>query len=594
MKPRYLFAIAHSHAPAPDPNFLARKTGLEVVHEHFPLTVLASSTCGRPLLHDRGVIVGTLFPRHGPARPFGVLDDGQAGLILAGGGSAALMRCWGAWAGIFPDAGGYRVLRDPSGLLPCYYAEIPTATLFASDVELLLASGEVRPAIDWRALLRHHYSRGLPEAGTALDGIRELLPGCSIGVPGHEPGQRPEWAPWQHVACRQDEHDTSAAERLRRLVFHTVGSWAATCARPLVSVSGGLDSSIVAACLARSGRDVRCITMYTDDPAGDERSHARVLCAHLGLPLTECRYALEEIDIDRPVSPHLPRPIGRTLIQAYERAHLEVARSEGSDAFITGNGGDNVFGYSQSAAAITDRYFARGFTPGLFMTFLDVCRQTGGGPGEALRAAWRTRRRRRYPWPCSAMFLDSDACLATGEIAHPWFEAPPDALPGKAAHIAALLRVQHVLDPGRGAFAPVLTPLVSQPVLEACLAIPSWQWRSGGRDRAVARLAFAADLPDAVLFRRTKGGPDGVSATILRNHREQIRSRLLEGNLARQQIIDRDAVDRRFRSDMPFTGEEQVRLLDLLDTEAWTGVWSRKLADLTSQPAVHHAGPPSA
>jgi asparagine synthase (glutamine-hydrolysing) len=594
VKPRYLLIVAHGRDPLPDAVSLARKTELDIVYDQSPLTALTNVACGHPLLAEHSMIIGTLFPRHGPARPLGSLPHDAAHAIAIGGGAAALTRFWGAWTGIFLETGKHRILRDPSGLLPCYYAVTPAATFFASDVDLLLALAEVRPRIDWHAILRHHYTRGLPDAATALVGVRELLPGHSIVVPDGQLDQRTDWTPWQHVVVRQDGPGAAAAERLRRLIFHTVDSWAATCARPLVSVSGGLDSSVVAACLARSNRDVRCITLYTDDPAGDERRYARALCAHLGLPLTECHYAVDEIDIDSPVSPHLPRPVGRTLIQAYERAHLDVARSDGADAFITGNGGDNVFGYSQSAAAIIDRYLVHGLTPGLATTLLDVCRQTGCGPGEALRAAWRTRRRRRYRWPCSTMFLDREACLATQEAAHPWLDAPSGSLPGKAAHIAALLRVHHNLEPGRSAFAPVLTPLVSQPLIEACLAIPSWEWRSGGRDRAVVRHAFVADLPASIVSRRTKGGPDGVSAAILRQHREQIRSRLLEGNLARHRIVDREAIDLRFRSDMPFTGEEQVRMFDLLDTEAWTRAWTVKLANLTAQGAPSCAAPPTA
>ncbi|MFD2134618.1 hypothetical protein ACFSLT_04130 [Novosphingobium resinovorum] len=37
--------------------------------------------------------------------------------------------------------------------------------------------------------------------------------------------------------------------------------------------------------------------------------------------------------------------------------------------------------------------------------------------------------------------------------------------------------------------------------------MPSWQWRHGGRDRAVAREAFATALPAQITARRSKGAP---------------------------------------------------------------------------------------
>jgi asparagine synthase (glutamine-hydrolysing) len=318
--------------------------------------------------------------------------------------------------------------------------------------------------------------------------------------------------------------------------------------------------------------------MFTTDPSGDERIYARELCRHLGLPLTECAYRADDIDIDVAMSPHLPRPIGRTLAQAYERAHLQVAEEIKADAFVTGNGGDNVLGFSQSAAAVTDYYLRYGLGYGLLRTVRDVCRQTESGPMAVVRAALRLRRR-GYLWSPGPMFLNAGvlAALAPEHLHQPWLDVPSGVGPGKAAHVASLLRVQPTLEPGRSSFAPVIAPLLSQPVIEACLAIPSWDWRAGGRDRAVARAAFAADLPTNILGRRSKGGPDGFSAIILRQHRSGIRERLLDGMLARNRVIDRAALEARFLDPRPFSGEEQGRLLELVDTEAWANTWSGRV-----------------
>src|SRR3546814_18425449 len=61
----------------------------------------------------------------------------------------------------------------------------------------------------------------------------------------------------------------------------------------------------------------------------------------------------------------------------------------------------------------------------------------------------------------------------------------------------------------RSTAAPQITPLLSQPIVELCLSIPTWQWVRGGRDRAVARAAVADLLPALIAQRRTKGGPTG-------------------------------------------------------------------------------------
>lgn len=589
MKTRYLLAVARAGNPLPDAAALAARIGLDAAVELPTVLAFANAACRIHGLDGRGVVLGTLFWRHGPGRPIDMLSGSETSAILESGGERLLAACWGGYVAALPIGEGIQVLRDPSAALPCYYAETARGTLFASDVELLLATGLVQTAIDWAAVGRHHYSSALPTPATALTGIRELLPGRALAV-GRGQDQQLRWSPWNHVHGSAGRSSDEVAERLRRTVMHCARGWASIHPRLLLSVSGGLDSSIVAAGLAGSGHDVRCITMYTDDPAGDERAYARALCRRFDLPLTECRYRIEDVDIDRALSPHLPRPIGRTLGQAYERAHLEAACEMGIDAFVTGSGGDNVFGYSQSAAAIADRWLSEGFTTGVLAALRDVCRQTGCSPIEALRAALRARRRRRYQWRAAPAFLHRDV-LALGEadLAHSWLDVPPGALPGKAAHIAALLRMHPLLEPGRSAFAPVLYPLISQPVVEACLAIPSWAWREGGRDRAVARRAFADDLPALVLERRVKGGPDGFGAAILRRHRAAIRERLLDGELARHGIVDRPAVEAQLGSERPPEAALQVRILDLLDTEAWARTWDGRLAavrDFASVPSV--------
>jgi asparagine synthase (glutamine-hydrolysing) len=267
--------------------------------------------------------------------------------------------------------------------------------------------------------------------------------------------------------------------------------------------------------------------------------------------------------------------------------HLEVAREIGADAFVTGNGGDNVFGYSQSAAAIADRYLAEGLGSGTVSTVRDVARQTGCSLFEAVRRAARTAwGPRRYQWRPSPSFLSADALaqLAGVRLDHPWLEAPADALPGQCAHVAALLRVQPNLRPGRSLHAPVLNPLMCQPIMEACLAIPSWRWRAGGYDRAVARAAFRRELPELIARRRSKGGPDGFTALIVAYYRKRICERLLGGRLAAERLVDRSGLEAVLADERPTLGEERVRILALLATEAWLDHWTARLADQGGRP----------
>ncbi|AOH85636.1 hypothetical protein AWL63_18515 [Sphingomonas panacis] len=159
-------------------------------------------------------------------------------------------------------------------------------------------------------------------------------------------------------------------------------------------------------------------------------------------------------------------------------------------------------------------------------------------------------------------------------ISHPWLEAPKNALPGKAAHIAGLLRVQPNLQTSEAAIGlPVVNPLMAQPVMEACLHIPTWRWCAGGVNRAVAREAFAGVLPSDIAYRTTKGRPDGFCNEIIDTRRGHIRERLLDGHLVRNKILDAKSIDQTLAEESPNRGIEQIRLLSLIEMEAWLDHW---------------------
>ena len=584
MSPRYLLAVAGEGSDTAE--FLQRRNGhpgLETAVASRRLAALVNPASRCIDLSDAGCILGTLFHRHGMAKALTSLAPAETAAISASGGDALLRRYWGAYVAAIAAPDSVRVLRDPSGTFPCYFARHGGLTLFASDADLLLASG-AKTDIDFGEIGRQLYRANVPVPATALSGIRELLPGFSLKLPASVETQEPCWSPWEHVADR-GEPPEAAAERLSRTVRHCIQAWASTEGRLLLSVSGGLDSSIIAACLAGAGADVICLTMFSDDPAGDERVYARALCSRLGLRLIERPYRLEDIDIEEPLAAHLPRPRDRTQANAYERVHLEVAREIGANAFVTGNGGDNVFGYSQSAASLADHYLVRGMGVGTVRSLLDVCSQTGCSIFDAVAQAWRLARgppgHRVRPKP---LFLDPAfaAELESADLRHEWLDAPERALPGKAAHISLVLRAQPTLEASRGYSLPVLSPLMSQPIVETCLEIPSWEWRAGGRDRSLARRAFARDLPPEVLGRRVKGTPSRFAARLLDHLRQPIRERLLGGRLAAHRVVDALALEQALRGDRPVPDLERVRILELVNAEAWIDRWLQKTSTRTA------------
>ena len=82
-------------------------------------------------------------------------------------------------------------------------------------------------------------------------------------------------------------------------------------------------------------------------------------------------------------------------------------------------------------------------------------------------------------------------------------------------------------------------PLCSQPVVEACLALPTALLTAGGRDRGLARKAFRERLPDTIVNRRSKGEMTRIYGRLIVDNLDILRPWLIDGRLAALGLIDR-------------------------------------------------------
>jgi asparagine synthase (glutamine-hydrolysing) len=123
----------------------------------------------------------------------------------------------------------------------------------------------------------------------------------------------------------------------------------------------------------------------------------------------------------------------------------------------------------------------------------------------------------------------------------------------------------------------VLAPLLAQPVVETCLAIPSWLWCRDGRNRAVARAAFEDLLPGRILARGTKGGFDGFTHALFLRNRAVIRELLLGGCLAERGLLDLPAIESLLGEEARTSNLLANRLLRLVSVESWLRSWAARL-----------------
>jgi asparagine synthase (glutamine-hydrolysing) len=481
---------------------------------------------------------------------------------------------WGAYVLIAGDAGGgHRILRDPSGGVTAYHRPCGPLDVYASDAALLAAAAgdPLEPDLEYlRQWLTFPFLRG---CRTGVRGVHELLPGTFWRAQSTRALPAPVWTPRDHTDRRRTITDPgTAAAVLREEILGAVPRLASVASDPVLQLSGGLDSSIVAAALAETGVPFRAVTFATRAPDGDERSYARTVARHCGVELIELVEEAAAPDFEA-VPDLSPRPAPSALLRPIQRALSNHLALTGAGAMLDGAGGDNVFCYLNSASPALDAFRRGGPRRGL-VALQDVAQVHGTTVWAAARAAWRRSRRPRDPWQPDQSFL-TPGTAALKSPDHPWLEQARTADRGTFEHIQLIVGIHHFLaDPAPGG-AAVLHPLLAQPIVEACLRIPSWLWVRGGRDRAMARAAFGGLLPDAILARRSKGQLGSLFMTGYMGARQQLERLLLEGRLAAEGLLDRGAI----RDYLRRTGQPgdpgYLRLIELSAAEAWLRSFER-------------------
>jgi asparagine synthase (glutamine-hydrolysing) len=577
---RFLISIATADKPSTGPieNFGMHQIAAPgFITQHRSAIWIADD---RDLLQNTAgvAVVGRVFDRASHLR-LASLPVGAAGLASPIERAGRLLsNVWGAWFALLTDreTGRIYVARDPTAHLPVYARELGPHMLFASDIALLIEAGGSKLTVSWRHLADQLRFPELRQADTCLAGIREVAPGALTPIAGNNAPPVQLWDPWTFARRHRWQEPAEAAAGLRETTLSCIGAWASDSARVAVAASGGLDSSIICAALAVQKRPFDCITIATADPSGDESAYVGQLAAALGVRMVRQMFDPAGIDLARPASAGLPRPVRKAFMQELRRAMREGAGELGADVVFDGNGGDNLFCYLHSAAPILDRLWAEGPGTGMMRSIVDMCRMTESDVPTMLRAVVQGLIRAPAPaWIADDRLLARDVQSAPVPIALTPWNLRQRRAPGKAAHIGLIQRAQNFTHDLTGASGPMqFSPLMSQPLLEFCLSVPSWEWCHGGINRSLAREAFRADLPATTLSRTAKAGPDSFLRVVLRRNRRLIREMLHDGLLARHGVLDMAAVEQAVTIDEQADDPIINRLLDLVEAEAWARSWS--------------------
>jgi len=326
---------------------------------HRRLSILDLSKSGHQPMHSdsgrfvfifNGEIYNFLELRQGfasGAYPFKTATDTEVVLALFEKyGSDSLRKLNGMFALAVWDTQKRELFlaRDRLGIKPLYYSETADGFVFASEIKALFASGKIQPEVESRQIDTYMTFGYVPGESTLFKGIKKLPPGFSmtVNVTGIQTSQYwdVDFSPNMHRSMQETKHELyeliEDAMRIHMRSDVPVG----------VFLSGGLDSSVTVAMLARAGHKQLNTFSVAYEQGGffDETPYAKLVAETFGTRHHELYLSPKDFVgfipdyvwyMDEPVTE--AAAISLYFVSKMLRQHVTVALSgEGADELFAG------------------------------------------------------------------------------------------------------------------------------------------------------------------------------------------------------------------------------------------------------------------
>jgi asparagine synthase (glutamine-hydrolysing) len=462
--------------------------------------------------------------------------------FLAAGRWEALDRFLGPWALLLLDlhAREAHLARDPTGeRMLCWHAD-SRRVLVASEPAALLADPDVPGDLDEETLASFFAIREPAPDATFFRAIRQVPAGHRVVISSAGERRHRFWNPDLSPLPAGEAAEANTVERFRELVGLAVRAQLRGPGPAAVLLSGGLDSTTVAAHAARISRTpVRAVSWRFQEmdelAAADESEYAQAMMTAAGL---------EPVWIDGDGCWPL-RDLDRTAIdpsQPFENPYRELhgaafaaAAAGGSRALLTGHFSDEMYhgvdawwlrdclargAWPAAAAGVRDEIRWRSrpdvWTPGLRRTLGALLLGTGF---ERLRSRripnWLTpyarERLRIRPAPLAARHPEQAETLLA-----------PFAMMGIAAEMRRAR--QHGIE--------LRFPFRDRRLIEFALRLPADHLARPGWRKRLIWVAGEGWLPDAVRLRRRRSSLGPLFVRGIERERDAVRRALFGTGIA--------------------------------------------------------------
>ncbi len=190
--------------------------------------------------------------------------------------------------------------RDRLGVKPLYWARRGDLVVFASELKSVLASGLIEPELDYDAIDAYLTFGFVPGPRTPLEGVSKLLPGHRLVVDADGVRAERYWAYPQPAVAEPRLTSDEYAERLLELLEESVRLRLMSDVPLGAMLSGGLDSSLIVALMARNMCEpVKTFSVgFCEAGEGNELADARLVADALRHRPPRARALLPTTSID--------------------------------------------------------------------------------------------------------------------------------------------------------------------------------------------------------------------------------------------------------------------------------------------------------
>lgn len=490
------------------------------------------------------------------------------------------------------DARTLLLARDPAGEKPLYYYRDAEKIVFASEIKALLMHPDVprQSALDAERLALYLAYGYQPTPFTAFRHIHVLPAAHFLEIrpeATHQAQPVRYWSLPPSAPAKWVSHADEAkyAGQLLELLDASVRACLLSDVPLGAFLSGGLDSSLIAALMQRHARQVRTFSIgFEGDDSFDETPFAEQVASLLGTQHTTFRVTPQALDLLPRLVWHHDQPFGDSsaiptyLVSQLTREHVTVA--------LTGDGGDELFaGYQRFYAAslvermhsiprpvwqTMDRVLA-GLPEGTgYYDLLKRGRRFVHGAGQTIRLAY-------FDW---VRLFDADQTrallpsLGSADPAGLHFSAAVTA-PGVAglldANFAMYLPDDLLVKLDRSAMAVSLetrAPFLHRDLIAFAAGLPFNLKLHGRTTKRILKRAARGLLPDAIIDRPKHGFGVPLGAW-LRRDMSQVRDILLSDRARARGLLHMPAVEKLIDSHTQRRRDHGQRLWTLLTLEMW-------------------------